>query len=186
MEGLNTFKDLSVNLYSLVEKSYTYGFKIGTKFFNEIEDSPVSEGVLDVTILLERQSSMIVVDFVIKGAVSLTCDKSLDSFEEPVDIDQRLVFKLGDRFEELSEEMYLIPDDLDVLNLGEYVYELIIVQIPFRKIHPDLREEDEEEEEELVYTSMSEEDVEAEPEEENEGLDPRWKALESLKSNKLK
>ena len=187
VKTVNTLEDFIVNLFSLEEKTYNYVYKIDGKFFEAFEGSPISKGTFDINVHLEKRISMLMIDFEIKGIVSLECHKSLAPFEEPLVVNQQLAFKLGDHFEELSDELYMIPENMTELDLSTYVYELIAVQLPIRIIHPDLREEDEQDEEEkMVYSTHGA--VESEKEEiepENEDIDPRWQALKSLNQNNL-
>ena len=184
MENKDTHKGFVINLFALEHESYEYDYNIDDNFFGDFEDSLIEKGDFDVKIKLEKRISMISIDFDIKGIASFECHKTLKPFEEPFDVQQRIVFKLGDHFEELSDEMYTIPENMDELDLSTYIYEVLVVRTPFRLIHPDLREEDEEnDEEELIYSSLGSSDLGEEEEEQNEGnIDPRWQALNSLKN----
>jgi uncharacterized metal-binding protein YceD (DUF177 family) len=124
---------------------------------------------------------------VINGTVELICDRSLEPYDFEIESHENLVFKFGDEFEEVSEDVIIIPRDLQKLNLAQYLYEFIGLSVPMKKVHPKYQEEEEEEDDEaetkLIYRS---EDDKKATKEGNEGeVDPRWNALKDLK-NKLK
>jgi uncharacterized metal-binding protein YceD (DUF177 family) len=88
-----------------------------------------------------------------------------------------VIFKYGEEAQEISDEIVVITRDQDSLDLGQYLYEFIILEIPIKKIHPDLQEEDEEEGNlKMIYSTGSDEDND-----DNNEIDPRWEKLKKLK-----
>ena len=115
----------------------------------------------------------------IKGEAKLICDRSLEPFDFPVDIDSRIMFKYGEEEAELSDEIIIISRDRVSLELGQYMYEFISLSIPIKKVHPKFQDgEDDEDDNEgkLIYTS------ETESSEEEKEVDPRWEILKKLKN----
>jgi uncharacterized metal-binding protein YceD (DUF177 family) len=59
------------------------------------------------------------------------------------------------------------------------MYEFIVLSIPIKKLHPDLRNEDEDESDvKIVYSTSTENEQE---EKKEEDIDPRWEKLKKLK-----
>jgi uncharacterized metal-binding protein YceD (DUF177 family) len=82
------------------------------------------------------------------------------------------MFKYGPEPAELSDEIIIITRDQDKLELGQYMYEFISLEIPIKKLHPKFRDEEEDESEgKIVYKSESD----------NNDTDPRWDKLKNLK-----
>ncbi len=85
------------------------------------------------------------------------------------------MFKYGPEPTELSDEIVVITRDQDQLELGQYMYEFISLEIPIKKLHPKFRdEEDNNEEGKIVYKSKSEDGDDGQ-------IDPRWEKLKKLK-----
>jgi uncharacterized metal-binding protein YceD (DUF177 family) len=85
-----------------------------------------------------------------------------------------MIFKFGEAAEEVSDEITIISQDLQQLDVGQFIYEYIVLEVPMKKIHPRYQsdnEEDENEEGKLIYQSEKSEDV----------IDPRWEVLKKLK-----
>jgi uncharacterized protein len=84
------------------------------------------------------------------------------------------MFKYGEEASELSDEIVIITRDQATLELGQFMYEFISLEIPIKKLHPKFRdEEDDNGEGKIVYKSESKDD--------DSDIDPRWEKLKKLK-----
>lgn len=168
-----------VNLLSIKKNTESFDFQIDDKFFESFDQDIVKKGKLDVHLDLSKTDLMITMNFSISGVINLICDKSLEEFEENLHSDHTIYFKFGDSDLELDINLFQIVSNTININVATHILEFILVQIPFRKIHPKLRAEDElEEEGKLLYQTDIDQNTEEAP-------DPRWKGLEELK-NKFK
>jgi uncharacterized protein len=168
-----------VNIISLSNKIHQFQFEIGDEFFRQYGTGLVSEGAFTADVTLDKHETLIEARFVIRGEAKLICDRSLDPFQHPVKIDKKVVFKYGDTNEELSDEIIMIHRDSDSLELGQYMYEFIGLEIPIKKLHPRYAEEgyDDDSEGKIIYTSGPEVDKNGE----DDDIDPRWEKLKKLK-----
>jgi len=127
---------------------------------------------------------MIRLDFHIVGEIELLCDRTLEPFREPLDLQERMFLKFADHSEELTEEIELIAWNTQVVNVARFIFEFIGLAVPVRKLHPRLRDDDEDDSEEegrLIYSSggdAPDDDDRPEP-----PIDPRWEALRKLSDN---
>jgi uncharacterized metal-binding protein YceD (DUF177 family) len=153
---------------------HQFEFAIDSKFFEKFENSSITKGKLLCQLELDRNERLITAHFIIEGTVELECDNSLELFDHPMKIDRQVIFKYGEEFEELDETTIQIPRNSDQLDVGELIFEFIILAIPMRKIHPKFEDSDEST---VIYTteSNSEEEIE------DIDVDPRWSALKDLK-----
>ncbi|MCE7067333.1 DUF177 domain-containing protein [Dyadobacter sp. CY326] len=180
-------KELSkynIDIYGLEDKQYAYEMESGDVFFQELEQDLIEYGHFKTRVVLNKSATMIQLNFHTVGSVTLTCDRSLEPFEEPIDSNERIILKFGDHNEELTEEIEIIDRNTTRINVARYLFDFIALSLPFKKIHPDLRDEEEEidplDEADgiLVYSS---ETAEGEEIEQEEKIDPRWEALKKLK-----
>lgn len=180
-------KELSkynIDIYGLEDKQYAYEMESGDAFFQELEQDLIEYGHFKTRIVLNKSATMIQLNFHTVGSVTLTCDRSLEPFEEPIDSNERIILKFGDHNEELTDEIEIIDRNTARINVARYLFDFVALSLPFKKIHPDLRGEEEEidplDEADgiLVYSS---EDAGSEESEEEEKIDPRWEALKKLK-----
>lgn len=178
-------KQFVVGLTSLSNKEHVFEFKVESSFFKNFENSPVEAGELDVKVILDKQERLIQCIFKINGTVELICDRSLEEFNYPIEKEDKIIFRYADNYEELSEDLINIPQGQIELDLAPFIYELIAIAVPMKKLHPkyeeELSEEDDEENIEFVYSSgevKNEDDKK-----DDDDIDPRWKDLLNLKNN---
>ena len=172
----------SVNIIGLSNKIHHFDYEISDAFFRQYGTDLVSDGTFRVEVTLNKHETFIEADFKIKGAATLTCDRSLEPFEYPIWTTKKVLFKYGERDEEISDEIVMINRDTATLELGQYIYEFIALAIPMKKIHPKFRaeelNEDETAEGKIVYSSDS---SEGKDDDNEDNIDPRWNILKKLK-----
>ncbi|MBO3698528.1 DUF177 domain-containing protein [Roseivirga sp. E12] len=173
-----------IHIFKLANGNYDYQFEILDSFFELFENEMFSKGKLTADVSLQKSASMIQMDFKIEGSVELTCDRSLDLFDQPISFESKMIFKFGEEEKELSEEVMVILKDTQTINIADLLFEFIGLQIPMKKLHPRFQEEedDQDAEGEMVYTSHKDDGHTDEQQEED--VDPRWAALKDLQSKK--
>jgi uncharacterized metal-binding protein YceD (DUF177 family) len=168
----------SINIVGLSNKEHHFQFECGDEFFRKYGTDLVSEGKFQVDVLLTKHETFIEVSFRIKGTARLICDRSLEPFDYPIESNNKIVFKYGEAFQEMTEEIIIIPRDTAQLELGQYIYEFIALGVPLKKLHPRFKDEEEEDNSEgkIVYSSQT-----TEEKKDQEEIDPRWNILKKLK-----
>ena len=82
--------------------------------------------------------------------------------------DKKMLFKFGEEDEEISEEMVVIDRNKSKINMGKYIYEFFILEIPAKRLHPSVINEDNIDN--FVFTTKKTNDI-----------DPRLDPLNKLK-----
>lgn len=181
-----------IDIFRLDNGEHQFEMEVNDEFFALFDYGLVEKGKAKVDILLQKSDTMISLNMTIRGAAELICDRSLEPFMYPVELEERLLVKYGEEEEELDDDLLIITKNTQKINLAQFIYEIIGISLPMKKIHPDyLDEEDEEDFDEehpvagrIVYSSIAEEAEEEEkPESEDEEIDPRWAILKNLRNN---
>lgn len=175
---MNGLREFQIDIFNLSLKQHEFEFEIDNRLFGIHEQNIVEKGSGRCKLELDKSATMMTLRFHIEVSVELTCDRSLDQFDYPIEVDEQVIIKFGEDNYTLSEDVLVIKNDTANINISEYIYEFIMLAIPMKKLHPRY-EETEDEENSLIYTSESEETSE-----ESEEVDPRWEALKKLKDNK--
>ena len=102
----------SVNIIGLSNKLHHFEYEIGDDFFGKYGNDLVSHGRFKVDVALDKHETFIEAEFKIKGAATLVCDRSLETFDYPIWTTRRVVFKYGEKNEEISDEIVMIQRDL--------------------------------------------------------------------------
>ena len=130
---LNTFK---IDIFRLENKQYVHEFEGKDDFFEALDQELIQKGSFKSTVVLNKNETMIQMVYKITGSVELTCDRSLDLFDFPVDITQKMILKFSDHNEEITDELVLIDRNTQYINVAQDIFDFIGLQIPIKKLHP--------------------------------------------------
>lgn len=175
---MNPLIPYSIPVKGLRNGTHSFAFHIDRAFFSQFEDTPVIEGKVDVTLVLDKRPDMFVLDFDFAGTVQTDCDRCLAQIDLPVADTQRLLVKFSE--EEVVEEadvIYVHPE-IQQFNVATYIYEYIILAMPIIRVY-DCRNEVNRpcNEEMLQYIQQSE------AQEEETERNPAWDELKKLNKN---
>ena len=130
---LNIYK---IDIFRLENKQYLHEFEGNDDFFEALDQELIQKGNFKATVVLNKNETMIQMMYHITGSVELTCDRSLDLFDFPVDITQKMILKFSDHNEEITEELMLIDRNTQYINVAQDIFDFIGLQIPIKKLHP--------------------------------------------------
>ena len=170
---MNLLDKFDIDIAKLGLGQYNFSFKIDHEFFELFEYSLVDRGDFQVKLELEKKTSFITLNYQITGTVELTCDRSLDQYDHPLDIEEKVILKYGEEPKELTDEIEIISFNTQRINISKHIYEFISVAIPMKKLHP--RFKDETPDDQIIYSSS------ADDAKEDQEIDPRWSKLKKLK-----
>lgn len=183
------WRTFDIEVIKFVEGRHEINFEIGDSFFQHFEDNNlVEKGNLTVRVIMKKGANLIEMDFYIQGQVRQTCDRSLEEYDQPLDIHETMIYKYGSEEVEINEDVIMITRDTPSVNVAQLIYEFILINLPAKKIHPDYRNELDEDDFEgeggIVYLDdeFEEDELEDNSEEETKNIDPRWESLKNLKN----
>jgi len=168
-------KEFAVTIVGLKYKEYVFDFEVGKSLFNAFENDTLKDADLQVKLLLDKSETMIAATIHVEGTADLVCDRSLREFKHPLNLEETVYYKFGEHYEELSEDVIIVPFNCAEIDFSQLIYDTVVLAIPPKVIHPELQES--EDAPFTFNTSKSEEVV-------KEETDPRWEKLKNLKFNK--
>ena len=120
-----------------------------------------------------------------KGDVNVNCDVTNESYNESVAGSYHFIVKFGDDFNDENEDLLLIPHGSYEVNIQQFIYESVILNLPSRRIHPGIEngtlQSDILDKLEELSPKASKEDTE---ESQQGPTDPRWDSLKKLLNEK--
>jgi uncharacterized metal-binding protein YceD (DUF177 family) len=134
---VNRFDQYEVVFSGLKPGTHTYIYEIGQAFFEYFENTGIKQGRVRVLVTMEKEERMMNFRFDIDGNVQVPCDRCNELTEIAVNGRERLIVKLGDAFVEESEEVQVVPESINKIDLGPFIYEYICLLLPARKVHPE-------------------------------------------------
>lgn len=181
---MKKLRDYEIGIAKLSNKKHSYEFELNDAFFDEFGKEIILGGNLIAQVEMDKSESLLTFHFDIKGTVQLICDRSLDEFEHPVDVQTTFRIRYGEEDAELDNDLWQITPNTQTINIAQHLYDYICLSLPMKKLHPRFVEEDEEEEENdqdiLIYSSRYDSDKADDDEDDEDDSDPRWDALKNL------
>lgn len=172
-------KEFLIRFGSLNQGLHDFDFEVTDKFFECFEFSEVEKGNVAVQVELEKQSTMLIFHFNFNGTLTLNCDRCNGEYLQEIDATERLIVKFGNEKYDTTEEIVILPHGEYEVNVAEWVYEFLTLNIPYQRLHPE-GECDPEVVDYIEEGDFPEEDFQ----DEEENIDPRWEALQQLKNKK--
>ncbi|MFP4227470.1 MAG: YceD family protein [Salinivenus sp.] len=140
----------------------------------EVDLDPSMFSDLQVEVELQYHRDRILVKMQAAATATLTCDRTLKEYEQPVAGGYSLLFgppeMVGQEGEAFEEVRPLTPSDTE-LDLTDVVRDTLVLALPQRRIAPEAEGEPVE----RVFGAPAEE------EESDDPVDPRWSELEKLR-----
>ncbi|WP_266205020.1 YceD family protein [Pontibacter kalidii] len=180
---MKKLRDYEIGIAKLSNRKHKYEFQLNDDFFEEFGKEIILGGNLTADVELDKTESLLTFHFDITGHVRLICDRSLEEFDHPLDIQATFRIKYGDENTELADDLWQITPNTQTINIAQHLYDYIGLALPMKKLHPRFVEEEADEEEDdrdiLIYSSRADSDTD-EDEDDEDDTDPRWDALRNL------
>jgi uncharacterized protein len=179
---LKPLKQFSIPFTGLKIGKHQFEFEIDNSFFDAFEYSLVKKGNLKVAVELDKQETMLILQFHIFGTIELDCDKCLSAFDAPIDVTERQIVKFAeDNLESDDLEIIMLNKKESEIDVSSMLYEFITVSVPYIKICEENGTGVKCDQEMIARLERYKVGAQAEEEEEKTVGDPRWDALKKLK-----
>ena len=177
---MRKLKDYTISFAGLKQGKHQFIYNIDKKFLELFSFDEINNTQQTITVDLEKKSNLMELHFHNKGTVNVNCDVSNEPFDLPITGELFLVVKFGEEYNDDDEELLILPHGEHQLEIAQYLYELIVLSIPAKRVQPD-----------VLNGSMHSEvldKLEALAPKENhiapEAIDPRWESLKKLITDK--
>jgi len=177
---LKPLKQFSIPFTGLKIGKHQFDFEIDNSFFDAFEYSLVKKGDLKASVELDKQETMLILQFHIEGTIILDCDKCLAEFGAPISVQERQIVKFAeDELESDDLEIIVLSKKESEIDVSELIYEFITVSVPYIKICEQNGEGQQCDQEMIArLESLS---IGTQKEQKQQDDDPPWAALKKLK-----
>jgi uncharacterized metal-binding protein YceD (DUF177 family) len=161
---------------------HQFEFKINKKFFDGFSFDEFESCDITVEVVLEKKATMLELSFKHKGTVNVPCDLTGEQFDLPIKGKIRLVVQFGEEFNNDNDELLILPHGEHQIDLAQYIYEMIVLSIPQKRVHPGVKDGTLETEALKKLKELQVKELKEEKKEEE--IDPRWDKLKQLLTDK--
>jgi uncharacterized protein len=174
--SLKSLRNYSIPFTGLKLGKHQFEYIITDAFFDEFEYSLVKKANLVCRVELEKQETMLILDFNISGTIDANCDRCLAQYPQPVDIHEQQIAKFSEEAIDEDDEIIVLTKNDHEVNVAGLIYEYINVALPFITVCSDEGNTPYCDKEMLDNLNKLSANTE-----QNEQADPRWDVLKKFK-----
>lgn len=176
-------KEFLIPFIGLKPGKHHFEYQISNAFFEIFDYNEYQDSNIKVNVVLEKKSTLLELTFKHKGFVNVPCDLTSEDFDLPIKGTMTLIVRFGEEFNNENEELLILPHGEFEIDISQYIYEMIVLSVPLRRVHPGIKDGSLKTE---ALTKLNELAVKEEKEEikEEENIDPRWDKLKQLLTDK--
>jgi len=179
---MDTIKAFTIPFVGLKIGKHHFDYKIDNTFFSNFEYSEFNDAKVKVDVELEKKSTLLELNFQVEGTVNVNCDLTNEPYDQHVEDTFDLVVKFGEAFNNDNEDILIIPHGEYQINVAQYIYELIVLSVPVKKIHPGVEDGTLDSD---ILKKLEELSPKTDTSDKNtEETDPRWDTLKKLLTDK--
>lgn len=134
---MDVTKRYSIAYKGLKNGLHDFDFKVGRELFEAFGNTEIKDGDCDVHVRLDRAETMLAADVAVEGGVVVACDRCLEDCRIPVRYEGRLLVKFSDPAGEYDGEVLWLLPGTDEVDLAQYIYESIVLSLPYQRVHPE-------------------------------------------------
>lgn len=181
---MNKTKEFLIPFVGLKLGKHHFEYQINNAFFEIFDYDEFQNSDIKVDLVLEKKSNMLELSFKHKGVVNVPCDLTGEDFDLPIKGKLKLIVRFGEVFNNDNEELLILPFGEFELDVAQYIYEMIVLSVPLKRVHPGVKDGSLKTEvlEKLNELKVKEQSEEEKKKEEN--IDPRWDKLKQLLTDK--
>jgi len=183
MSGImKSLKVYTIPFVGLKIGTHHFEYQIDNTFFKNFEFEEFNAANIGVELKLEKKTTFLELYFSAKGTVNINCDITNEPYDQSIEDQLKLVVKFGEEYNDENEEILIIPHGEYEINVAQYVYELIVLAVPVKRIHPGV--EDGTLQSDIITKLEELSPTEDKKIKSSEDIDPRWNNLKKLLTDK--
>ncbi|MDF1573759.1 MAG: DUF177 domain-containing protein [Bacteroidales bacterium] len=170
----------AVRISGLGEGDHDFSFELDRQFFGLFEHPEIDDGNVHANVRLEKKQGVLSLHFKLNGEVKVMCDRCLEYFMTEISTTQTIFVKTGDLPGEVEDDVLIIGRDDHEIAVDQYLYEFIVLALPYQKYHPEDSDGNSACNPEMLKKLDAHRTREPDKE---ENMDPRWDALKKIIKN---
>lgn len=170
-------KDYIIPFEGLKLGNHQFQYSIKRTFFDVYKYDDFLDSTIKVVLDFNKKNTLFELRFNILGTVLINCDVSGEEFNQPLDGSLDLIVKFGDEYNNENEEVLILPHNEYEIDISQYIYELIILSVPVKRIHPKIIDG-------TLKSKAIDKLAKLQENANNKDTDPRWDKLKELIKDK--
>ncbi len=186
---MKDLKNFDISFIGLKDGVHQFDYNISKEFFDFFNYEEFYSSNVNVSLSFLKKPTLFELNFEFSGSLEVACDITNELFQQPIATNIFLIVKFGDEFNNENDELLIIPHSDYKLNIAQYIYEAIVLEVPIKRVHPGvedgtLKSEILDKLNEFKIKDLNKEENHLEVDSNN--IDPRWNKLKSILIEKNK
>ena len=178
---MKQLKEFTIKFVGLKLGEHCFEYQIDKKFFEHFEYDEFNDANIDARVNLNKKTTLLEFSFEIFGTVNVNCDLTNEPFNQEIQNQFNLVVNFGEEYNDENDEILIIPHGEYEINISQYLYELIVLSVPSKRVHPGVKDGTLESD---ILKKLQELSPKGKEDNEIEEIDPRWNILKKLLTDK--
>ena len=173
-------KEFDIPFSGLKQGKHGFSYDIDNTFFDSFGYDEFNAVNITVKVILNKTTTIMELDFDADGTVNVDCGITSEPYEQPITSSSRLIVKFGDSYNDEDDEILILPHGEHQLNIAQFVYEMLVLAVPLKRVHPGIADG-------TLKSEVLDRLEELQPKEKKDnkkGNDPRWDELKKLLTDK--
>ena len=180
---MNNTKDYLIPFAGLKLAKHHFEYQINNAFFEIFDYNEYQDSNIKVNVVLQKTSTLLELNIKHKGTVNVPCDLTSEDFDLPIKGKMKLIVRFGEEFNNDNEELLILPHGEFEIDIAQYIYEMIVLSVPLRRVHPGIKDGSLQTEALAKLNELKVKEIKKE-QKEKENIDPRWDKLKQLLTDK--
>ena len=167
---MKQLKEFTIKFVGLKLGEHCFEYQIDNTFFEHFEYDEFNDAKINAKVNLNKKTTLLEFSFEIFGTVNVNCDLTNEPFNQEIKNQFNLVVNFGEDYNDENDEILIIPHGEYEINISQYLYELIVLSVPSKRIHPGVKDGTLKSD---ILEKLEELSPQGEEENELEDIDPR-------------
>jgi uncharacterized metal-binding protein YceD (DUF177 family) len=181
MKKLNEFL---IPFIGLKLGKHQFEYQINKAFFESFDYDEFESADIKVSVVFDKKNTMLELNFKHKGTIHVPCDLTNEMFDFPIKGKLKVIVQFGEEYNDDNDELLILPHGEHEINIAQIIYEMIALSIPFRKVHPGVKDGTLDSEALRKLNELRVEEIKEENKNTEDNIDPRWDKLKQLLTDK--
>ncbi|KGL58734.1 YceD family protein [Polaribacter sp. Hel1_85] len=176
---MKDLKKFNIQFVGLKEGTHLFEYDVDNTFFEAFNYDEFESSSIKVSLNFIKKSTLFDLTFTASGFVEVPCDVTNELYQQDVQSVLPLIVNFGPEFNDDNEEILILPHEAYEFNVAQFIYEMIVLSIPNKRVHPKVLDGTMDSETLDKLKELQIKEVKT-----VEETDPRWDKLKNLITEK--
>ncbi len=120
---------------ALKDGIHKFSYDVDKTFLEQFSETDFDAVNANIEVVINKKTLVTTFQFKLKGNITTICDRCLDAVTIEIAGENTLFLKFGNEHEELAEDVIVLAESENEINIAQYIYELLMLNLPLQYTH---------------------------------------------------